>query len=225
MNTKKGKLYIVATPIGNLEDITYRAVKILSEVSLIVCEDTRTTTKLCSYYNIETKRISANHHASNAKLSKIIQNTLKGEDIAYVSDAGTPGLSDPGNQIVKTALDYNIEVVPIPGASALTSIVSIAGIDMQKFCFLAFPPHKKGRKTFFEKIANSDIPVIYYDSVHRIIKNLRFLQELKSDVYLIVGRELTKKFEQVLRGNILSIIEYFEKNKDKNKGEFVIIVK
>ncbi len=220
----KGKLYMVATPIGNLEDITYRAIKILSEVSLIACEDTRVTGKLCAHYEIQTKRISANHHTSNTKLLSIIEKAISGADIAYVSDAGTPGLSDPGNQLVRVALDNDIEVIPIPGASALTSIISVTGTDMQKFCFLAFPPHKKGRETFFKEIANSHVPVIYYDSVHRVVKNLKVLEKFKDDAQLIVGRELTKKFEQILRGNVLEVIEYFEKNNSKVKGEFVIIV-
>ncbi len=221
----KGKIYIVATPIGNLEDITYRAIKILQNVGMIVCEDTRVTGKLCAHYKIQTERVSANHHTSYSKLLTIIKKVKKGYDIAYVSDAGTPGVSDPGNQLVNIALENGIDVVPIPGASAITAIVSIAGFNMQKFCFLAYPPHKKGRQTFFKKVSNSDIPVIYYDSVHRIVKNLQLLKEFKVSAHLTIGRELTKKFEEVLRGDISEIIKYLMHENTKVKGEFVIIVK
>lgn len=220
----KGILYVVATPIGNLEDITYRAIKILQNVDMIVCEDTRVTGKLCIHYKIQTKRVSANHHASYTKLLNIIKKVEKGYDIAYVSDAGTPGVSDPGNQLVSIALENGIDVIPIPGVSAITTIVSIAGFNMQKFCFLAYPPHKKGRQTFFKKISDSDVPVVYYDSVHRIIKNLKLLKEFKATANIVIGRELTKKFEEVLRGDILEIIEYLMHENTKVKGEFVIIV-
>ena len=146
-----GKLYIVATPIGNLEDITYRAIKILHSVDIIVCEDTRVTAKLCSRYEIDTQRISANHHANDTKLLNIIKRIEQGANIAYVSDAGTPGISDPGNQLVNVAIENNIQVVPIPGASAITSLVSIAGFNMQKFCFMAYPQHKKVEEHFLKK--------------------------------------------------------------------------
>jgi len=189
-----------------------------------VCEDTRVTAKLCSRYEIDTQRISANHHANDTKLLNIIKRIEQGANIAYVSDAGTPGISDPGNQLVNVAIENNIQVVPIPGASAITSIVSIAGFNMQKFCFMAYPPHKKGRRTFFEKISSNDNPVVYYDSVHRIVKNLKLLEEFKADAKIIIGRELTKKFEEILRGDIANIIEYLTNNNTKVKGEFVIIV-
>jgi len=178
-NTQEvGKLYIVATPIGNLEDITLRALRILKEVDLIACEDTRVTRKLLSHYNIETQAIVYHQHTSDDKITKIIAQILEGKNVAVVTDAGTPGVSDPGNILVAEAIANDIVVLPIAGASALASIISVAGIDMQQFTFLGFPPHKKGRETYFKKVGASEIPVIYYESPHRVIKNLELLREL-----------------------------------------------
>lgn len=234
-----GKLYIVATPIGNLEDITLRALRILKEVSLIACEDTRVTRKLLSYYSISTQTISFHQHSDTDKIEKLVEQLKEGKDIALVTDAGTPGVSDPGNKLVEAAFEAEIVVVPIPGASALASIISVAGIDMQQFCFLGFPPHKKGRETYFKKVAASDIPVMYYESPHRVLKNLELLKELlevkppiggltskdtSKKKKIILGRELTKMFEQILRGSIEDTMQYFQENPSKIKGEFVIIV-
>lgn len=224
-NTQKiGKLFIVATPIGNLEDITLRALRILKEVDLVACEDTRVTRKLLAHYNIETQPIAYHQHTSDARIQKIVDEILAGKNVAVVTDAGTPGVSDPGNILVATAIDNDIVVLPIPGASALASIISIAGIDMQQFSFLGFPPHKKGRETYFKKVAASDMPVIYYESPHRVIKNLEMLQKFSPEKKIIVGRELTKMFEQVVRGNTEEVLTYFAQNPSKIKGEFVIVV-
>jgi 16S rRNA (cytidine1402-2'-O)-methyltransferase len=149
---------------------------------------------------------------------------LEGKNVAVVTDAGTPGVSDPGNILVAEAVANDIVVLPIPGASALASIVSVAGIDMQEFSFLGFPPHKKGRETYFKKVTNSEIPVIFYESPHRVIKNLEMLQKFSNDKKIILGRELTKMFEQVVRGSVSEILEYFAENPTKIKGEFVVIV-
>lgn len=146
-----------------------------------------------------------------------------GRNVALVTDAGTPGISDPGNKLVEEAINNDIAVIPIPGPSGLTTLVSVAGIDMQRFTFLGFPPHKKGRETFFKEIVSSKYPVIYYDSVHRVMKNMELLQSLSSGKNIILGRELTKMFEEIVRGKIEEVLEYFEKNKGKIKGEFVII--
>lgn len=140
-----------------------------------------------------------------------------------MTDAGTPGISDPGNILVQSAIENEIRVLPIPGASALGALVSVAGIDMQQFCFLGFPPHKKGRETFFKNIAAQNLPVIYYDSPHRVLKNLELLQKFAPERKIILGRELTKMFEETVRGNILETMEYFAQNPGKVKGEFVII--
>ena len=144
--------------------------------------------------------------------------------MALVTDAGTPGISDPGNVLVALAAAAGIRVVPIPGASALGAIVSVAGIDMREFVFLGFPPHKKGRETFFKKVMASDIPVIYYESPHRVLKNLELLMELAPDKNIILGRELTKIFEEVVRGSVSEVKTYLESKAGKMKGEFVIIV-
>jgi len=223
-DAENGKLYIVATPIGNLEDITLRALRVLKEADLILCEDTRVTKRLLSRYEISTSARSYHQHTSEEKGQQIIREILSGKDLALVTDAGTPGVSDPGNVLVGMAVENGIQVVPIPGASALAALVSVAGIDMQKFVFFGFPPHKKGRETFFKEIAASKYPVMYYESPHRVLKNLELLQSLGADKRIILGRELTKMFEETVRGSISEISEYFKNNTGKVKGEFVIIV-
>jgi 16S rRNA (cytidine1402-2'-O)-methyltransferase len=219
-----GILYIVATPIGNLEDITFRAVRILKEADLIACEDTRVTQKLLNHYSIKKPVTSYFQHSKLAKVSQIIDSLKIGKNVALVTDAGTPGISDPGNKLVEEAVKNNIQAIPIPGPAGLTAIVSVAGIDMQRFIFLGFPPHKKGRETFFKEIVSAKYPVIYFDSVHRVIKNLELLEKLAPGKKIILGRELTKMFEEVVRGKVEEVLGYFEKNKNKVKGEFVIIV-
>ncbi len=224
MDNEKGTLYVVATPIGNLSDMTFRGVDILNDVDLIACEDTRVTRKLLDHYDIGTKTIIYHQHTRDNKAGEIINEIRDGKKIAVVTDAGTPGVSDPGNKLVALAVENDIKVEPIPGVSAINAIVSVAGIDMQKFTFLAYPPHKKGRQTFFTKVSESDVPVIYYDSVHRVLKNLKLLQELMPEAQIILGRELTKMYEEIVRGGVGDIIEYFENNSDKIKGEFVVVV-
>jgi 16S rRNA (cytidine1402-2'-O)-methyltransferase len=221
---KRGILYIVATPIGNLEDTTLRALRIFKEVDLIACEDTRVTNKLLSYYNISKPLLSLHQHSGREKFRKIISKLEEGKNIAYASDAGTPGISDPGNELVEIAFSENISVVPVPGASALTALISASGIDMQKFIFLGFPPHKKGRETFFKMVSETKYPAIYYDSSRRVLKNIELLEKLGSKKQIIIGRELTKMFEEIIRGSIADIKSYFQNNPDKIKGEFSVIV-
>lgn len=218
-------LYIVATPIGNLKDTTLRALEVLKGVDLVACEDTRVTAKLLNKYEIKKPLISYHQHSKISKLDKIIEKLKKGMSVALVTDAGTPGISDPGNILVAEAVKNDIEIAAIPGASAITALISVAGIDMQKFVFLGFPPHKKGRETFFKKVLKSDLPVVYYDSVHRVLKNLKLLQALdENEANIILGRELTKMYEEIIRGNIKDILTYFKNHPEKTKGEFVIIV-
>ncbi len=226
-----GSLYIVATPIGNLEDITFRAIKVLSEVDMVVCEDTRVTKKLLEHYNIVTptasfynlqRKVSATKPVP--KIGYLIANLKQGKNIALVTDAGTPGISDPGNQLVEAAVTEQISVIPVPGASALTALASVSGIDLSKFVFLGFPPHKKGRETFFKEVIEFGLPVIYYESPYRVIKNLELLQKLGMEKRIILGRELTKMFEETVRGTVAEVLDYFQKNPGKVKGEFVIIV-
>ncbi len=219
-----GTLYIVATPIGNLSDITLRALETLKLVDAILCEDTRVTGKLLARYEIEKPLLSCHEHTDERRLGAIIARLKNGESLAYVTDAGTPGLSDPGNRLVEMALVGGVSVVPIPGASALGAIVSVAGIDMREFVFKGFPPHKKGRQTFFQAVTESVIPVVYYESPHRVIKNLTLLAELVPETNVIIGRELTKVFEEVVRGSVADGLAYFTEHPDKVKGEFVIIV-
>lgn len=219
-----GKLFIVATPIGNLQDITLRALETLKKIDFIACEDTRVTSKLLSHYSIKKPLISYHQHSELKKIDFIIDKLKEGNNIVLVTDAGTPGISDPGNILVSEAVKNNIEIHPIPGSSALSSMISVAGIDLQKFLFFGFPPHKKGRETFFKEVINTKYPVIYYESPHRFIKNLELLKLLECKKSIIIGRELTKIFEEVQRGNVEEILIYYQGNKDKIKGEFVVIV-
>ncbi len=230
----KGKLFIVATPIGNLEDVTLRALRVLKEADLILCEDTRVAKKLLDRYEIKKPLLSYHHHSKLSRVEKIIEHLENGKNLALVSDAGTPGISDPGNKLIQELLDQkvrpsatlrsNLRIIPIPGASAVTAIASVAGVNMDKFCFLGFPPHKKGREKFFREVAEAKYPAIYFESPHRVLKNLELLEKLKPSAKLIVGRELTKMFEEIKRGNISTIRKYYESNEDKVKGEFVIII-
>jgi 16S rRNA (cytidine1402-2'-O)-methyltransferase len=219
-----GILYIVATPIGNLEDITLRALETLKKAELIACEDTRVTKKLLDRYEIKTQVTSFFQHSKAPKISQIIGALKSGKNVGLVTDAGTPGISDPGNKLVEAAILENIAVMPIPGSSALTAIASVAGIDMQKFVFLGFPPHKKGRETFFKEIAALKYPTVYYESPHRVLKNLELLKSLTVDKKIILGRELTKMFEEIVRGKVEDVLKYFAENPGKVKGEFTIIV-
>lgn len=219
-----GTLYVVTTPIGNLEDITLRALRILKEVDRIACEDTRVTKKLLFHYGIQKPLLVYHQHSGRLAYDRILTIIEQGEDVAIVTDAGTPGISDPGNELVGRALAEGFSVVPIPGVTALTTLASVSGIDMQQFLFLGFPPHKKGRKTFFDRVAISEVPVVYYDSSHRVVKNLLLLQEKQSNGEVVVGRELTKKFEEIVRGDIAEVSAYFSDHPEKVKGEFTVIV-
>lgn len=223
MTQSSGTLYIVATPIGNLSDITLRALETLKAADAILCEDTRVTGKLLAHYEIRKSLVSCHEHTDERKLGQIIERLQNGENLAFVTDAGTPGLSDPGNRMVELALAAGIPVVPIPGVSALAAIVSVAGIDMREFAFLGFPPHKKGRQTFFKSVAASEMPVIYYESPHRVMKNLELLSGYAPEMRVVIGRELTKLFEETIRGTMGDTITYFATHPDKVKGEFVII--
>jgi len=224
-------LYIVATPIGNLEDIAKRALRILSEVNLILAEDTRVTRKLLSRYQINKPLISYHQHSKLQKVDYILDLLKAGKNLALVSDAGTPGISDPGNllieRIVSESID-DIKIAPIPGPSALTTSVSISGFPMDKFLFLGFPPAKKKRKKFFEEVLKSKYPVILYESSHRILKTMRELKELTSfqkelsSLRIVVCHELTKMFETIYRGNLDEIIT--QMNEKDLRGEFVIII-
>ncbi len=218
-----GTLFVVATPIGNLGDMTVRALDTIKSVDLVLSEDTRVTKKLLTHFDIATPTLSCHEHTEKGKLAQIVTRLQSGESMTLVTDAGTPGLSDPGNVLVSLALEAGITVVPIPGVSALATLVSVAGIDMREFTFLGFPPHKKGRETFFKGVAASEIPVMYYESPHRVIKNLELLQSLAPEKKIILGRELTKMFEEVVRGGVGEVLTHLQSDPNKTKGEFVII--
>jgi len=176
-------LYIVATPIGNLEDISMRAIRILSEVDFVLCEDTRVTRNLLNHYKIETGTISYHQHSNEHKVEELLNLLDQGKNLALVTDAGTPGISDPGGKLVAAAIERfgdDVKVESVPGPSAVTAALSISGIAADKFVFLGFPPHKKGRQTFIKKIIESEYPVVVYESKHRIIKFLEELQELSN---------------------------------------------
>lgn len=215
-----GKLFIVATPIGNLSDITFRAIEILKSVDTIACEDTRHTLILLNHYEIRKPLISYHQHSDKLKIDKLISMLNDGNDIAIVSDAGTPGISDPGEIIVKEAIKEGIEVIPIPGASAAITAISISGLPTNEFVFIGFLPHKKGRQTKIHEIAEEKRTVVLYESPYRIKKLLNELEEVCGDREIAVCRELTKKFETVYRGKISEIIDMI-----KEKGEFVVIIK
>lgn len=222
-----GTLYIVATPIGNLEDITLRALRVLKEVDYILCEDTRTTKKLLDKYEIKTKTISYHAHSSETKESAIINMLKAGENLALVSDAGTPCISDPGVLLVanvRKEFGNEASVVPIPGASAFISALSVSGISSAEFTFLGFLPHKKGRETIFKEIAKSKKVIVFYESTHRILKTLTSLDEHSPTFNVMIGREITKQFEEFIQGTPKEIFEYYTQNADKQRGEFVVIV-
>lgn len=217
----KGKLYIVATPIGNLEDITLRAINILKDVDIIAAEDTRHSLKLLNHLGITKPLISYHRHNEDIKTNTLIDKLNEGNNIALISDAGTPIISDPGEVIVKEAIKEEIEVIPIPGACAAISAMMAAGINTSQFCFVGFLSlNKKLRKKQLEEIKNENKSIILYEAPHKILNTLNDLKEYVGDRYIVVARELTKIHEEFIRGNITDII-----NKVKTpKGEYIILV-
>ena len=221
-------LYIIGTPIGNLEDITLRALRVLKEVDLILCEDTRVTSRLLSKYEIETPKMSYHAQSKIAKVDKILELLAEGKNLALVSDAGTPCISDPGVLLVAQVRERfgdDVSIVPIPGPSALITALSAAGISVAEFTFLGFLPHKKGRETLFKEIAASSRVMVFYESTHRIEKALESLEKFCGpDRQIIVARELTKVFEEFARGTTSEVRVHYAKNPDRVRGEFVVIV-
>lgn len=217
-------LYIVATPIGNLEDITLRAIRVLKEVSTVFCEDTRTTRVLLNKYDIKTATESFHAQSPLSKMDRIQELLEAGKDIALVSDAGTPGISDPGMLLVSEIRNRlpDTKVIAIPGASALTAAISIAGKPLHEFVFVGFLPHKKGRQTLFEEMKVSDRPYIFYESPHRIEKTLESLKEVGKKVTIL--RELTKIHESYVSGTAEEVLATFVNDPQTLRGEFVVIV-
>ncbi len=221
-----GTIYIVATPIGNLKDITLRAIEALKEADLIICEDTRQTVKLLNHYKISKPLISYFQHSKISKTAYILSQLKQGKKLALVTDAGTPGISDPGNKLIEVIIKElpSVNITPLPGASALASALSISGFPADKFIFMGFPPAKKGREKFFKKIAEAEYTVVFYESIHRILKTLNQLESVLPDAEMVVCRELTKKFETIYRGGIDEIIAQLNSDKNNLKGEFVVVI-
>jgi 16S rRNA (cytidine1402-2'-O)-methyltransferase len=224
--TKTGTLYVVATPIGNLEDITMRALRILKEVDYVLCEDTRVTGNLLKHYDIKTKLKRYDAHTSEKVHEEVIADIESGKQVALVSDAGTPGVSDPGVFLVEKLREIGgLRIDAVPGPSSVTAAFSIAGLAGNQFSFLGFVPQKKGRQTFFKELENYDHPVIFFESPHRIMKTLESLKEsLKPETKVLVARELTKLFEELVSGSAQEVLTYFVQNQDKVRGEFVVLV-
>jgi len=221
-----GILYIIATPIGNLKDITLRALKILKSVDLVLTEDTRVAKKLLNHYEI-SKQIKRYDEYAEVNFYKEIRDELKkGKTVALVTDAGTPGISDPGSKLVNFIQKElpATKIVPIPGPSALITALSASGVPSDQFTFLGYPPHKKGRQTFFKKIKEIETkPVVFYESPYRIEKAFNTLEEILGETKeIIVARELTKIYEEIFRGKINEARKHFQG--EKKKGEFVLII-
>lgn len=217
-------LSIVATPIGNLEDITLRALRILKECDYVLCEDTRVTGKLMSRYEIKKPLKRYDAHTSEAVHESILSDLTEGKHIALVSDAGTPGISDPGVMLVERAREAGAQIEVIPGPSAVTSAVSLAGIVGNQFQFLGFAPQKKGRETFFKSLTTTNLPTVFFESTHRIVKTLSALHEHVPTAQVYLARELTKLHEELLVGNAMELLGRLEQEPVKQKGEFVVIV-
>ncbi|HEY4527665.1 MAG TPA: 16S rRNA (cytidine(1402)-2'-O)-methyltransferase, partial [Candidatus Paceibacterota bacterium] len=207
-------LYIVATPIGNLKDITLRALEVLKSVDVIFAEDTRVTRKLLSHYGISKPVLRLLENVHHRMMHKF-------KNMALVTDAGTPAVSDPGTRLARELSAAGFKIVPIPGASALSAIISASDIDVSKFLFLGFPPSKKGRRKFFERVAASGVPVILFESPHRILKTLKELRSAAGERRVNIGRELTKIYEEIFRGELSEALPHFKG--ERERGEFVIV--
>ena len=218
-----GMLHIVATPIGNLEDLTLRALRILKEADVIIAEDTRVSSKLLTHYDIDTHILSYHQHSSEEKKYEILKLLLDGNNLALITDAGTPGISDPGNELIDFIFrnSPDVKIIPIPGASAITSALSVSGFKTEKFVFIGFLPKKK-RTKLFNWLKSGEITFAFYESPKRIVKSLSILEEnFGSDTRIFVARELTKMFEMLYRGTIEEVKEMI---KEGVKGEIVVVV-
>lgn len=218
--------YIVPTPIGNLEDITLRAIRTLKEVDLILCEDTRETRKLLNHYDIKTPTQSYHAQSKLSKIDDIIAELEAGKNIALVSDAGTPAISDPGSLLIKRVREElpELKIESLPGPSALTAAFAASGVVGGEFTFLGFLPHKKGRETLFKEISEASRPYIFYESPHRLLKALESLHKFCPKKHVIVAKEISKIYEEYMAGTSEEVLDIFVKNPDKLRGEFVVIV-
>jgi 16S rRNA (cytidine1402-2'-O)-methyltransferase len=223
-----GTLSIVGTPIGNLGDITIRALQVLKDADAIACEDTRVSAKLLTRYDIKKPLLIFHAQSGSHALERILTLLGEGKSVALITDAGTPGISDPGSELVRMArerLNGEVNIEAIPGPSAITAALSIAGVHGNDFTFLGFLPHKKGRQTMFKEIANSSRTIVFYESPHRIEKALASLADvLKDNRKVMVAREITKLHESFVEGTPAEVVEYFQKHPTEIRGEFVVIV-
>lgn len=217
-----GTLHIVSTPIGNLGDITVRAIEILKSVDFIACEDTRVTSILLNHLEIKKELYSLNAASEKFKAQKVIERIRLGESCALVTDAGTPGISDPGTRLINLAIKENINVVSIPGATALVAALSLSGFPSDSFVFEGFLPNKKGRQKNLKQIANEERTVVLYESTYRIEKLIHELTALMPDRRIVICRELTKKFEEVIRGTVSDVNSRLSEH--TLKGEFVVVI-
>lgn len=222
-NTASGKLYVVSTPIGNLEDITLRALRILKEVDLIAAEDTRRTRKLLNHYHLKTPLTSYFEHSGLKKAQSLVSQLMKGKDIAIVSEAGTPAISDPGYRLTHLAIENHIDVIPIPGATALIAAVSVSGLPTDRFIFEGFIPRKSGkRRSFFSSLIDQPKTLIFYESPRRLLSSLTDLREVMGDRHIVVARELTKMYEEIIRGKVSEVTAGL---KEKSiRGEITLLV-
>ncbi len=221
-----GTLYVVATPVGNLEDMTIRAINVLGNVDCILAEDTRVTRTLLERYQIRTEVISYHQHSTLHKIDKIIEMMRAGKNCALVSDAGTPSINDPGSYLIQRILDElpEMRIVPVPGANAALAALSISGFPADEFMYLGFPPHKKGRQTFFKRIGELHGTLVFYESKHRMRKALEELRDVANlgNRPILVARELTKQFETIYRGAIDRVM--MQLTDEHIRGEFVIVI-
>jgi len=217
-----GKLYIVSTPIGNLGDFTFRAVDVLKEVDLVAAEDTRVSGRLLKHYEISTPMLPYHDHNKEQATPGLLRKLDKGDDIALISDAGTPLISDPGFYLVRAAVKQGVEVVPIPGASAMLAGLVAAGLPSDRFTFEGFLPRKKGRQTRFKLLAEDPRTIILYESPHRVARTLRDIGDHMGDRQVVIAREITKKFEEFIRGSVSEIREQLDTR--SIKGEVVIMI-
>lgn len=218
----KGNISVVATPIGNLKDITIRALETLKDANFVICEDTRVTSFLLHHFEIKKELISLNAQSEQRKIEYILQRIKNGENACLVSDAGTPCISDPGVRLISKAISEDINIIPIPGVSAAITALSIAGVPTDSFIFEGFAPQKKGRQTLLKSFIDEERTIILYESSHRIEKLMKELDEYIPERFIVVCRELTKKFEEIIRGFPKEVIEKFTKT--QLKGEFVVII-
>lgn len=218
-----GTLYVVSTPIGNLDDITSRALATLKLADLIACEDTRTTQKLCARFEIKTPLVSFFQHSAPTKIDWLTQQLKDGKNAALVSEAGTPCISDPGTILVAAAVKAGVAVVPIPGASGVLAAAAISGFSVDRFAFYGFLPRKHGRLKILQQMVGEDKTVIFYESPHRIVQTLEELLPLAKDFHVVICRELTKKFEETIRGLIAEVLTNLRQRKEI-LGEIVVVM-